>query len=432
MMGHENLFLKMKNNNHLKPIFIAIGFITISIIWFYFSDDLLLLHSHRYGVFFGYDVDSDIIYALVAGAILYVFIKRNNQTLNKIIQRLVLNEEQLRIIVTAIQHANDAIVIADLDGIVKWTNRRYYEYTGYTEKETLNQPIPHLVNDKQNDEFYGNIVQQVKSGKAWQGEVDNEKKNGEIYRESLSFAPVYNHQGHVIRYISIFRDITEEYQNKLELERSLKEKEVLLAEIHHRVKNNLAMISGLIDLQIFQTDDKEIKLILSDLQMRLKSIALVHENLYQEYLFSEIRLDHYLEDLLKSVQNLYQNKDQNIILEVDAIPLKLDMVQAVPFGLLATELITNAYKHAFPDNRDGKIIFKLRNYSDEEYQLIIKDNGIGIDDSKKVEEANSLGFKLIQTLVKQLKGDLELVLDYGFGVSIFFKKKELDYESVSA
>ena len=256
------------------------------------------------------------------------------------------------------------------------------------------------------------------------------------YQEQIISDIIYSILGGSLLYYLIRR-----YNNKLksrikdlidresELKELVDEKDALLSEIHHRVKNNLATISGLIDLQIMDENAPETRHLLLKTQHRIKSIALVHEKLYQDYLFSEIRLDTYLEDLTKNIDDIFTNRglpvymNENISCLLDIEPILIDMNKAVPFGLLATELITNAYKHAFPNNQKGHIHITLKKQNDDIYYFKVKDNGVGIVDDSLLDQPRTTGFQLIQTLSNQLQAKWQVDLKNGFGVTFKFDFK---------
>ena len=193
---------------------------------------------------------------------------------------------------------------------------------------------------------------------------------------------------------------------------SIKEKEVLLQEIHHRVKNNLSVISSLVNLQssTIETPDEAIEA-LDETSKRIFSIALVHEHLYQSTDYSGIDMSEYLETLIGQLQDTITEKPKiKLATELDAISMNIN--RAVPTGLLVNELITNALKHAFPEQKEGEITVKMEKNNSTNFNLIVEDNGIGISEEQR-ESMESLGMVLIQTLVKQIDGKLAVTTENG-------------------
>lgn len=193
---------------------------------------------------------------------------------------------------------------------------------------------------------------------------------------------------------------------KNEIEHSLKEKEILLKEIHHRVKNNLQIISSILDLQLMNTVDLELKEVLREGQNRIQTIALIHKNMYQKELYSEVNFKDYTEELVEQIlSTLNYQKNINIKYSIDSILLPLDY--AIPLSLIITEIITNSFKHAFKNVNDGNIRITLNELEHKIYTLKIEDNGIGFDISS-VNKENSIGLDLIEGLTEQINGNLNI------------------------
>ena len=176
-------------------------------------------------------------------------------------------------------------------------------------------------------------------------------------------------------------DITEREKSEETIRTSLKEKELLPVEVHHRVKNNLAVISGLLELQSLSVDDLKVNRALKDSRLRIQSIALVHEKLYQNENLSEIEMDPYIHELVESLKNSFKSDLINIHFNFDIDPISLIITQAIPCGLLVNEIITNAYKHAFNDRKEGKVDITLR-IEKGVITLSIKDDGVGLENLK--------------------------------------------------
>lgn len=228
--------------------------------------------------------------------------------------------------------------------------------------------------------------------------------DGEYLWFSACNAPIRNTDGQIVAIVGNVRDITQKKKNIASINKSLKEKETLLAEIHHRVKNNLAIISSLIELQ---KDDQftSTELALKEIQSRISSIALVHEKLYSSDTFSEIQLIDYIEDLTTVISKTYRSSNKRIHTKLDLTPVTLDIAQAVPVGLIYNEIINNAYKHGFEGLNKGQITVTLT-LKNNQATLTVKDNGVGLPDDFNVDKIDSLGITLIKTLSQQLKGEL--------------------------
>ncbi|MBI1836165.1 MAG: sensor histidine kinase [Flavobacteriia bacterium] len=198
-------------------------------------------------------------------------------------------------------------------------------------------------------------------------------------------------------------EIAEKNNINVDLQKSIKEKDILLAEVHHRVKNNLAVISGLIDLQNVFVKEKVISDILKDSKNRIKSIALLHEKLYAHKDLNKIDLKTYISELLHFIKISYtiQSKEIDIISEIENV--ELSMESALPFSLLVNELITNSYKYAFNSMEKGSIFISITE-CDGLLELVYKDDGIGFDFEKTLQN-NSIGTNLINAFAFQLNSD---------------------------
>ena len=204
------------------------------------------------------------------------------------------------------------------------------------------------------------------------------------------------------------------------IKETLDEKEVLLKEVHHRVKNNLQVISGLLELQNITVSDDSVKLALKEGQNRIQSVALVHKMMYQSESVSKVNMGKYLDELLQVLQTSYAVSGKNITTKINASNIDLDVTLAVPISLIVNEAVCNAYKHAFVGVFEGEIFVSIERESPKTYKLIIKDNGIGLPSGFNVSNLKSIGFDLIKGLTKQLKGSLQLNTNYGTEIIITF------------
>jgi PAS domain S-box-containing protein len=205
-----------------------------------------------------------------------------------------------------------------------------------------------------------------------------------------------------------------------ELSAALKERDVLLQEIHHRVKNNLQVISSLINMQVRQLEEGKSKDALEVCQTRILAIALIHEKLYQSKDYASVPFSEYARGLVASVFNAAGVSPSLISLELKMDNLTLAVNQAIPCGLILNELITNVLKHAFPRSSKGTIVVELREIAHREVMLSVSDNGIGMSPTFDPKTSASLGVQLVSTLVEQLEGDLEIVCDQGTTIRIKF------------
>lgn len=224
----------------------------------------------------------------------------------------------------------------------------------------------------------------------------------------------------------ISTDITKNKNTEKEIKSSLKEKEVLLKEIHHRVKNNMQIISSLLNLQTkYVADDKLAVDVLKESQNRVKSMAMIHEKLYQSNDISHIKFDDYIESIVSDLFYSYNIDKTQIKPFLSVEDVKLNIETAVPCGLIINELVSNILKHAFNGVSTGKIKISLKG-NDDKYFLNISDNGIGFPEDIDFKNTNSLGMQLVNNLVDQIDGDITLNMSQGTEFKITFK--ELEYK----
>ncbi len=225
--------------------------------------------------------------------------------------------------------------------------------------------------------------------------------------------------------LSIARDMTEHKQAEEKIKASLNEKEVLLKEIHHRVKNNLQIISSLLDLQANYVKDKEAVNVLQESQNRVKSMAMIHEMLYQSIDLVTIDFSEYIRNLVNDLFYAYGAKS-NIKPIIDVEQVFLNIETAIPCGLIISELVSNSLKYAFPANKAGELSVNINSHN-EEFELTICDNGIGLPENIDFKDVTtSLGLRLVNMLVNQLDGSIEL--DKTEGTKFQIKFKELEYK----
>lgn len=226
----------------------------------------------------------------------------------------------------------------------------------------------------------------------------------------------------IVEISCISTDITDKKLKNEELKHSLREKEVLLKEVHHRVKNNLQIISSILNLQTSFSNDVRVNDILRESQNRVKSMAYLHESLYQNKNFSFINFSDYLINLSKNLVHSYYISTSSVELKLDVDTVDLNLDQAIPCGLIVNELLTNAVKYAFPDNHKGGAISISVKEKKGLVEISVADNGKGLPRGFDVNKTNSLGLQLVSTLTEQLDGKLAVQNQAGARFIITFKK----------
>lgn len=303
----------------------------------------------------------------------------------------------------------DAIFEISLDGTITDCNARASEMFGYSRNELIGMNTKKLTPKK-----YRSIQPEVFSDEITTGNEIWERKyrhkDGSIIQTAIN-TQMYTRSGEQ-RLIAYVRDITDQKEYEQAIQKSLKEKEVLLAEIHHRVKNNLAIISGLLEMQIFNSGNEALINELKESQFRIQSIAMVHEKLYQSESFSDVAIDSYINELLEFISDSFDHEDKNITVHQQVEATNLNVNKAIPCGLILNELITNSYKHAFKHRNEGTINISLTE-ADSQITLLVQDDGPGLPNDFDISNPSSLGMTLIQTLIDQLDGTLDIESDNG-------------------
>jgi PAS domain S-box-containing protein len=232
--------------------------------------------------------------------------------------------------------------------------------------------------------------------------------------------------GKPLRIVGTEQDITDQRIAEEKIKSSLKEKEMLLQEIHHRVKNNLQVISSLLRLQSRYIKDQDAIDIFKETQNRVRSIAILHEKLYQSDDLAKIQFNEYVKILAEDLLYFYELDDSNIKMNIYIEDVALNIETAIPCGLIIDEMVANSLKYAFPNKRSGKINIELHTDENNKFCLTVSDNGVGISDDIDTEKADTFGMQLIKYLTKQLKGTIELDRSHGTKYKLQFS--ELKYK----
>jgi PAS domain S-box-containing protein len=228
--------------------------------------------------------------------------------------------------------------------------------------------------------------------------------------------------------VCVAQDISARKQAEEQLRASLDEKEVLLREIHHRVKNNLQVIASLLHVQAKKVEDENARRLFSESQDRIRSMAFIHERLYQSEGLSQVNFSAYLDRLTEHLYRSHGVALRDVTCELDSEDAILSVDRAIPAGLIVNELVSNALEHAFPDERDGVITVAFST-SEDHGCLRISDNGVGVDDTDAMERDQTLGLRLVKGLVRQLRGNMEINGSGGLTYTINFPLTDEELEA---
>jgi PAS domain S-box-containing protein len=326
-----------------------------------------------------------------------------------------------------VEKARIAILIDDKDGNLRYFNDRLCEIFGYKREELEGETILTLVHPEDR-EIVINLHKSRISGKKVKSsyEFKGVRKDGTALFCEVD-AVILKEKNKVIGTRSYIRDITESKRDKMRIEDSLREKEVLLREVHHRVKNNMQVISSLLALQSENIQDKDILEIFKESRRRIKTMAMVHEKLYGSEELSNVNFSKYIDSLAHYLFQSFGIDSEKIVLKKDVEEIFLDINTAIPLGLLLNELISNSLKHGFPDRKKGEIKVSLVRTGDGRLKLVVSDNGVGTEDKIDINKPGSFGLQLVKMLTEQLHGDMEI--ENNEEISFIITFKELKYSS---
>ncbi len=329
------------------------------------------------------------------------------------------SEEKYRVV---FETTGTAIVIVEND-IISMVNTEFEKLSGYAKEEVEGKKSWRdfiIKEDLNRIERYYSMYKISPSAVPDTYEVKARDRFGNIKDIFMRIALIPNTNKMVVSLL----DVTEHKKAEENLRISFKEKEILLREVHHRTKNNLQVILSLLDLQSLTIGDKKMLGGIKDIQNRIRSISLVHEKLYQSKDLSNVNLKDYIKELANALLKSYEGSKHRIslILDIDNIFISLDTITTC--GLIINELLSNSLKYAFPNNRKGKIKLSLHSKGDNEIELCISDNGIGLPEGLDFRNTRSLGLKLVQWLAEdQLEG--KVILKRENGTEFLIKFKEL-------
>jgi len=342
----------------------------------------------------------------------------NTQERQQVEKSLRESEEKFRSLVKNIPGISYRC-LADEHWTTEFISNEIEKLTGYPASDFLQNAVrsaTSFVHPQDLEAVVMNTLEKIAAKEPWTIEYRIIRTDGEIRWCIDRGQAIFDEHGNA-RYIDgVIVDITEHKHTELQLAESLKGKEVLLSEVHHRVKNNFQTIASLINLQSQNVSDNKMLEILTDLQNRIQSLSFIHEKLYKAKDVSKVDFGNYLKGLAVQLRQIYLNK--KIEFRIDIEKIYLDIKPSISCGLIANELITNSFKHAFSQKREGCISINCFNQDENRLVLIVEDNGVGYPEG--FEDKCSLGLKLVRMMTRQLDGNIEFTSDNGAHVKIEF------------
>jgi PAS domain S-box-containing protein len=324
----------------------------------------------------------------------------------KIENELMENKERFKLMADA----SPAIIwMTDENNNLIYMNDKSIDFGCSLDKNLQHEVLLQQIHPDDKSKFDQTFSDALKKKEPFSLEIRIKNPDSEYKWIFNSAAPCFLNGGEFAGYVFLGIDITERKKIRKEIEKSLKEKELLLKEIHHRVKNNLQIILSILSLQKNYITDQPVKDVLNACRNRALSVALIHEQLYRSKDFLRIDFDYYIKVLVNNLLNTYRNSEK-IDLNLDVDQINLDVGTSINLGLILNELLTNSLKYAFGGKETGKINISLK-YNDEENKIVLKvsDNGLGLPKDFNVNNLNSLGLGIVGSLAEQSGGEFKII-----------------------
>lgn len=415
-----NFFTSDTIDNNFPIIFTIVG-----IVGLYFLDSLIKLllknqNIQKYGEFiFG------ALFIIITALMLYLIIRRMKRVLMNIeasYERFRKAEKnRLSPYEFSLDHAGDAVYWLTMEAKFVYVNNSACKMLGYTKEEFLALKLEDI-DTNLNRQKAKEYMQDIKNNPNWMIEATQARKDGKIVNVEVS--------GHGFSianrdYICAFgRDITQRIKHKNELTKSLEEKEVLLKEIHHRVKNNMEIISSLLTMQYRRIEDEDARYMLLQSRSRIRTMALVHELLYLGKNLAYISLHDYINRLVEDIKELYVSNNTKIDVDLHIAELIFSTNRCIQVGMVLHELCVNALKYAFKEDCENLLCIHI-NKEEDLIHLKIRDNGDGLPEINHLYKNDSIGMQLIHSIVEdQLDGKIEFSNNKGLECNIYFPREE--------
>ncbi|NGP88968.1 histidine kinase dimerization/phosphoacceptor domain -containing protein [Fodinibius halophilus] len=325
---------------------------------------------------------------------------------------------------TVFDRSPEGMVITDMTKDkqpVIYCNNAFIEITGFSREETIGYNCRFLQGVEKDQAGLQLVRSAIKTDQSCRVVLRNYRKDGELFYNRLSLFPIQDSTGTTIYYMGVQDDITSLILKKEEIQRLRSNQEVLETEVHHRVKNNLAVISSLLDLDVDSSSETKT---LQKTRMRIQSMKMIHENLYQKEGFSRVEFGSVLFELTDAFRNYRKPSQANLNFIIDSEPVPLNVNQAIPLSIILSELVHNIYNHAYPESESGEVQIKFYKISDQKVALRVTDHGEGLKDEDQPRDTNNMGYLIIDTLVQQLEAELSVETEQGLSAEIIFKKSD--------
>jgi PAS domain S-box-containing protein len=340
------------------------------------------------------------------------------------------SEERYRLIT---DNMTDAVFVLDMDMRMTFASPSVMRTRGYTLEELMDMPVETHFTPESLEVVLEVISREMSPERlarkdltiSWRGDLEIYNKDGSTFWSDSIFTVLRDENGTPFAILSVNRDVSDRKHAEEEIKRSLREKETLLAEVHHRVKNNMQIISSLLSLQSKDIEDERALSLIKNCEDRIKAMSLVHEKLYLSEDLSSIDFHDYMEDLSARLFQVHRVDSRVLSFSSQIKDVSFNIETAIPLGLIINELISNALKHAFPEGKKGSIAVELtQDKKREEYILTVTDDGIGFPEVTDYRNTETFGLQLVDMLTEQFHGTMELDRTKGTSFRITFREQK--------
>ena len=430
----EKLIKKYFFNNKYIPVKFSIFYLLSAIIGIASINKLFIIYSENNEKNFETHLSFNFIFLFLLFTVIILFLILNH--MQKVILKIdksykdlkEQDKERLMPYEFALNNSVDGIYWFTIDAKIVYLNDAACKMLGYDKEELLGKYLE-VMDPNFNRLTAIEVMYKIRNTQNWILETTQKKKDGEIFPVEVSgHGFTYGGQEYICAFgrdLSQRQEINKKITNiNLELQKSLDEKEILLKEIHHRVKNNMEIISSLLAMQLRRAEDDEVKYILKQSKSRINTMALVHEFLYLGENLAYINLQDYIKKLIEDIKELYisQNTQLEVDLHIDKIIFSTN--RCIQIGMVLHELCVNALKYAFKEDRENLLCIHMKKI-DDKIHVKIRDNGEGLEDVNCLYKSDSIGMQLIHSIVEdQLDATIEFKNNSGLECNIVFSKDE--------
>ncbi|MEQ8523893.1 PAS domain-containing protein [Gracilimonas sp.] len=342
--------------------------------------------------------------------------------------------EKVRVLAKFFDQSLEGVVIANMkkaDQPLIYCNDAFCKLTGYSREEVIGKNCRFLQGKDRDQAALVTLRSELKGKKPCKVVLRNYKKSGELFYNNLSISPLLNEKGEAEYFLGIQHDVTDLFMLREKIQDTEKENQVLIGEVHHRVKNNLAVMAGMLDLELAQQNKISS---LEKSRIRLQSMAMIHEDLYNEDGLHRIQFNKFISKFVSKIDLIQEKRNLKLQYHLDVDEVILSVNQAIPLSVILAELLNNVYKHAYPNKEYGDVTICLSKNIEKEVSLEVRDRGVGFGKENMEGRFNKMGFTMVSQLTSQLNGKFDIKKcseDCSTVVLVKFKQKDVAGSSQS-